>query len=174
MEYSNIWNTKERLAKGSFNKVWTGFREIKWMRSIPGPTAGSHRHPRPEGGVGSAWLWAVKRAAVRRGLCDRSCALQWRHAAAPQGPSRRDSGEVPFSPSPSGTTWPESHQAPKGKGRSRAWSRADKGAEGIQRQAGSIQPRLWTWFHKLQYSHTMDYYAAIFVNRLNRHLELEI
>ena len=36
----------------------------------------------------------------------------------------------------------------------------------LERQAGNIQPRPWisnhgTWFHKLQYSHTIHYYAAI-------------
>lgn len=30
MEYSK-WILKETLTKESFNKVWTGFREIKWM-----------------------------------------------------------------------------------------------------------------------------------------------
>lgn len=66
------------------------------MRSILEPTTESHHHPRPEGGAGRAWLWAVKGAVVRRGLCDRSCALRWRHTAVPQWPSRSSSGEVPF------------------------------------------------------------------------------
>lgn len=43
MEYS-YWMLKESLTKGLSNKVWTGFREIKWMCRMQGPRAGSHFH----------------------------------------------------------------------------------------------------------------------------------